>query len=881
MPDTADRSSPTRRRRPPLLRPRPPRTWRERLEQLADATGSTPGAHRRSARVVVAGAVAGGFWLLRPPPDPPEAALPVRQHHGRLAADHAPTTAPSVLVVHVAGAVAAPGLHELPPGSRVADAIAAAGGLDAGGRRGPHQPRRAGGRRRARLRPRGRRAGAAGRGRRAPPGRRRRVADRARSNLNTADAEALDALPGRRTGHGGGDHRAPRQGRRLHLGRPAARRARHRRRQARGAARPRHRVTGDGRALALAAAAVAGRAGAGARRRWRSALVVAGGRRGASAGRSLRWLAVALLASGLAQRSLDGLDGVEPGVVAGEVTLLSDPAPHFDGRAGRRALGAPAARGAGRGRRGRRAPRRAWRARWSRCGARCDRSSPDQPWLRGPPHRRRAHACSGVDGWRPGRPRQPAGQRAAAHARRRRRAARRRARGRSSPAWSSATTGSSRPTSPTPSGAPGSPTCSPCRGRTWRSRWRWPGRCSAACASGRGSLATLAVIGLFGRDDPLRAVGAAGVGDGRAGRDARDAGPADRPAAGRRARRHRRWCWSTRCSCARSASSCRCAPPSPSWCWRPRLASVLPGPAAAPRGRWRSPWPRSSGVAPVLLATFGPIPVASLPANLLCVPVAGLVMVWGLTARPASRASSATPVAALLHQPTRLALGVARAGRRAHRPRAARRARTSRQVAGAGGRARRSLVAGRRPARRSAGAAALAVGGGARRGRRRPRARAAAGAARPGRGPLARRRRRRGRARRRGRPVEPRRRRRVLESLRRVGRRHDRPAGRRRPVGPGVGRGPRSRAPTASARCTASDDGAATIELGSLVVRDRRGARPAGRRRRAARPMTGAAEGRGRFGARGAGALDGGVGGAVSHRRPRARTASTSATARS
>ena len=106
----------------------PPRTWRERLEQLADATGSSParilaGAHRW--RVV---AVAGGFWLLRPPPEPPEAALPFAS---TTVASSATTRrrSPEVLVVHVAGAVGAPGLHELPPGSRVADAIAAAGGL--------------------------------------------------------------------------------------------------------------------------------------------------------------------------------------------------------------------------------------------------------------------------------------------------------------------------------------------------------------------------------------------------------------------------------------------------------------------------------------------------------------------------------------------------------------------------------------------------------------------------------------------------------------------------------------------------------------------------------------------------------------------------------
>lgn len=87
----------------------------------------------------------------------------------------------------------------------------------------------------------------------------------------------------------------------------------------------------------------------------------------------------------------------------------------------------------------------------------------------------------------------------------------------------------------------------------------------------------------------------------------------------------------------------------------PRLALTLPGPAAI-REAMAVTLSAQLGVAPVLLATFGPLPVASLPANLLAVPVAGLVMVWGLTAGVVAGVGGAG-VAALVHVPTRLLLG--------------------------------------------------------------------------------------------------------------------------------------------------------------------------------------------------------------------------------
>jgi len=62
----------------------------------------------------------------------------------------------------------------------------------------------------------------------------------------------------------------------------------------------------------------------------------------------------------------------------------------------------------------------------------------------------------------------------------------------------------------------------------------------------------------------------------------------------------------------------------------PRLVEVLPGPLLL-REPLAVTVAAQLGVAPVLLATFGPLPVASFPANLLAVPAAGPLMVWGLT----------------------------------------------------------------------------------------------------------------------------------------------------------------------------------------------------------------------------------------------------------
>lgn len=104
--------------------PEPATPLRARWEELLDATGT--GARSIAAGVAVLGLVLGAlWWLTRQAPPPVESTLPLVE----VTAPVATTTTAGPVVVHVAGAVMAPGVHELPPGSRVVDAVQASGGL--------------------------------------------------------------------------------------------------------------------------------------------------------------------------------------------------------------------------------------------------------------------------------------------------------------------------------------------------------------------------------------------------------------------------------------------------------------------------------------------------------------------------------------------------------------------------------------------------------------------------------------------------------------------------------------------------------------------------------------------------------------------------------
>lgn len=131
-----------------LPRPGPPRAP---LRYLAEQVRWFGPARLAVAAASVVLVVVGAWWLLNAPAPPAESSLPVTSGAGgvggaaatlpppstvpaaTVASSPASSAHPAAIVVHVAGAVVEPGIHEVAGGARVADAVAAAGGVAPGG----------------------------------------------------------------------------------------------------------------------------------------------------------------------------------------------------------------------------------------------------------------------------------------------------------------------------------------------------------------------------------------------------------------------------------------------------------------------------------------------------------------------------------------------------------------------------------------------------------------------------------------------------------------------------------------------------------------------------------------------------------------------------
>ena len=110
-----------------VLSTEPDVDWRRAPRLLADRLGISPAAVMLGLLTVIA-AAAGAWWAFRAPPTVVEEMLPLVGDVA-VAVPSTTTQAPAPLVVHVDGAVAEPGVHHVVLGSRVVDAIEAAGGL--------------------------------------------------------------------------------------------------------------------------------------------------------------------------------------------------------------------------------------------------------------------------------------------------------------------------------------------------------------------------------------------------------------------------------------------------------------------------------------------------------------------------------------------------------------------------------------------------------------------------------------------------------------------------------------------------------------------------------------------------------------------------------
>ena len=119
----------------PPNRPAPARSFVERVHEWMQWVG----VGRLVASAVAAlTVVAGGYWLVKPPAATTESKLPFAgtTSSGTPAfsatgnsTTGTTTSAVQFAVVHIAGAVNAPGVYQLTDGSRVIDAVQAAGGL--------------------------------------------------------------------------------------------------------------------------------------------------------------------------------------------------------------------------------------------------------------------------------------------------------------------------------------------------------------------------------------------------------------------------------------------------------------------------------------------------------------------------------------------------------------------------------------------------------------------------------------------------------------------------------------------------------------------------------------------------------------------------------